>query len=99
MGAGVNALARPPGPKAQVLSETGTTGSGPLAPAIDRGCQNVAIVGETSLCGDKEPRSAKPLISQGFGGRRPALSGSVIAVDRGGIEPPTPGFSVLCSTN
>jgi hypothetical protein len=25
--------------------------------------------------------------------------GSALAMDRGGIEPPTPGFSVLCSTN
>ena len=56
---------------------------------------------QTVVC-SSETLSDPPVEAQTEARTMPMVAtscGLVLEVDRGGIEPPTPGFSVLCSTN
>ena len=59
------------------------------------------IPSQTVVC-SSETLSDPPVEAQTEARTMPMVAtscGLVLEVDRGGIEPPTPGFSVLCSTN
>ena len=59
------------------------------------------IPSQTVVC-SSETLSDPPVEAQTEARTMPMVAtscGLVLEVDRGGIEPPTPGFSVLCSTD
>lgn len=59
------------------------------------------IASQTLVC-SSEVLNSTPIEAQTEARTMPMVAtscGLLREVDRGGIEPPTPGFSVLCSTN